>query len=66
MKCDMTTETRWGEETMTLELRTRYQELIEEGVDDSIKTLCEEFCNFPKESISQIICGDKEIIEFEW
>ena len=42
------------------------KELIEEGVDDSIKTLCEEFCNFPKESISQIICGDKEIIEFEW
>ena len=66
MKCDMTTETRWGEETMTLELRTRHQELTEEGVEDPIKTLCEEFCNFPKESISQIICGDREIIEFEW
>ena len=66
MKCDMTTETRWGEETMTLELRTRHQELIEEGVEDPIKTLCEEFCNFPEESIRQIICSDNEILKFEW
>ena len=66
MKCDMTTETRWGEETMTLELRTRHQELIEEGVEDPIKTLCEEFCNFPEDSIRQIICSDNKILEFEW
>ena len=66
MKCDMTTETRWGEETMTLELRTRYQELIEEGVEDPIKTLCEEFCNFPEDSIRQIIRSDNEILKFEW
>ena len=66
MKCDMTTETRWGEETMTLELRTRHQELIEEGVEDPVKMLCEEFCNFPEDSIRQIICSGNEILEFEW
>ena len=66
MKCDMTTETRWGEETMTLELKTRHQELIEEGAEDPIKTLCEEFCNFPEDSIRQIICSDNEILKFEW
>ena len=66
MKCDMTTETRWGEETMTLELRTRHQELIEEGVEDPIKTLCEEFSNFPEESVRRIIRSDNEILKFEW
>ena len=66
MKCDMTIETRWGEYTMTTELRERYQKLIEEGVADPIKRLCEEFCNFPEDSIRKIICNDNEIIEFEW
>ena len=66
MKCDMTTETRWGEETMTLELRTRHQELIEEGVEDPLKVLCEEFSNFPEDSIRKIICSGNEILEFEW
>jgi DNA polymerase-1 len=66
MKCDMTTETRWGEETMTLELKTRHQELIEEGAEDPLKVLCEEFCNFPEDSIRQIICSDNEILAFEW
>jgi hypothetical protein len=65
MKCDMTTETRWGEETMTLELKTRHQELIEEGAEDPLKVLCEEFCNFPEDSIRQIICSDNEILAFE-
>jgi DNA polymerase-1 len=66
MKCDMTTETRWGEETMTLELKTRHQELIEEGAEDPLKVLCEEFCNFLEDSIRQIICSDNEILKFEW
>ena len=66
MKCDMTTETRWGEETMTTELRVRYQELVEEGVEKPLDQLCEEFCNFPKESIRQIICNDNETLTFEW
>ena len=66
MKCDMTTEARWGEESMTLELKTRHQELIDEGVEDPLKILCEEFCNFPEDSIRQIICSDNEILEFEW
>ena len=66
MKCDMTTEARWGEGSMTLELKTRHQELIDEGVEDPLKVLCEEFCNFPEDSIRQIICSDNEILEFEW
>lgn len=66
MKCDMTTETRWGEEMMTLELKTRHQELIDEGAEDPLKVLCEEFCNFPEDSIRQIIGSDNEILEFEW
>lgn len=66
MKCDMTTETRWGEDTMTTELRVRHQELIEEGVENPLDKLCEEFCNFPRESISQIIRSDNEILKFEW
>ena len=67
MKCDMTTEMRWGEEAMTTELKERYQNLIdEEGVEDPLKALCEEFCNFPEESIRKIICSGNEILEFEW
>ena len=66
MKCDMTTEARWGEESMTLQLKTRHQELIDEGVEDPLKVLCEEFCNFPEDSIRQIICSDNEILKFEW
>ena len=66
MKCDMTTETRWGEETMTTELKVRYQKLVEDGVENPFGKLCEEFCNFPKDSIRQIICSDNEILKFEW
>ena len=66
MKCDMTTETRWGESTMTSELRMTYQELIEDEVENPLDQLCEEFCNFPRESISQIICDDNEVLKFEW
>ena len=66
MKCDMTTETRWGEDTMTSELREAYQKLIENKVSNPLKVLCEEFCNFPEDSIRQIICSDNEILEFEW
>jgi hypothetical protein len=66
MKCDMTKETRWGEETMSTELRIRHQELIKEGVENPLDRLCEEFCNFPEDSIRKIICNDNEIIEFEW
>lgn len=66
MKCDMTVETRWGEDTMTTELKAAYQKLIKNEVDKPLDKLCEEFCNFPRESISQIICSDNEILEFEW
>lgn len=66
MKCDMTVETRWGEDTMTSELRVAYQELIAEGVENPLDKLCEEFCNFPKESICKIIHNDNEILKFEW
>ena len=66
MKCDMTTETRWGEDTMTSELREAYQKLIENKVSNPLKALCEEFCNFPEDSIRQIICSDNEILKFEW
>ena len=66
MKCDMTTETRWGEDTMTSELREAYQKLIKNKVSNPLEVLCEEFCNFPEDSIRQIICSDNEILEFEW
>jgi hypothetical protein len=66
MKCDMTTETRWGEDTMTSELREAYQKLIKKKVSNPLEALCEEFCNFPEDSIRQIICSDNEILEFEW
>ena len=66
MKCDMTTETRWGEDTMTTELRVAYQELIAEGVENPFEILCEEFCNFPRESICKIIDSDNEILNFDW
>ena len=66
MKCDMTTESRWGEDTMTTELRVAYQELVAEGEDNPLGKLCEEFCNFPRESVCKIIRSDNEILEFEW
>ena len=66
MKCDMTTETRWGEDTMTTELRVAHQELIAEGAENPLDKLCEEFCNFPRESICKIIDSDNEVLEFEW
>jgi len=51
---------------MTSELRMTYQEHIDNEVEKPLDKLCEEFCNFPRESISQIICGDNEILKFEW
>ena len=51
---------------MTTELRVAYQELVAEGVDNPIDKLCEEFCNFPRESVCQIIQKDNEILKFEW
>jgi len=66
MKCDMITEKRWGEDTMTSELKEAYQKLIKKKVKKPLDKLCEEFCNFPEESIRQIICGDNEILKFEW
>ena len=66
MKCDMTVESRWGEDTMTTELRVAYQEFIAEGEDNPLGKLCEEFCNFPRESVCQIIHNDNGILEFEW
>ena len=66
MKCDMTTESRWGEDTMTSELRVAYQELIAEGVENPLDKLCEEFCNFPKESICEIINDENKTLMFKW
>lgn len=66
MKCDMTIESRWGEDTMTTELRVAHQELIAEGIENPLEKLCEEFCNFPRESVCQIIQKDNEILTFEW
>jgi hypothetical protein len=51
---------------MTSELKVAYQELIEEGVENPLERLCEDFINFPKESICQIICNENEILDFEW
>lgn len=66
MKCDMTIESRWGEETMTSELRVAYEEFISKGIENPLDKLCEEFCNFPKESVCKIICNDNEVLNFEW
>ncbi len=66
MKCDMTTEARWGEETMTTELKSAYKELQKKKEENPLEKLCEEFCNFPRESICQIINNDNEILKFEW
>lgn len=66
MKCDMTTEGRWGEETMTSELKSAYEEQKAEGEENPLDKLCEEFCNFPRESICEIISEDKETLKFEW
>ena len=66
MKCDIVSENRWGEETMTSELKVAYEELLAENTENALEKLCNEFCNFPKESISQIIRGDSEVLKFEW
>lgn len=66
MRCDMTVETRWGEDAMTTELRVAHQEHLEAGVENPLGKLCEEFCNFPEDSIRQIICNENEILKFEW
>ena len=66
MKCDMVTETRWGEEAMAQELKLLHKKLIDNDIANPVEALCKEFCNFPEESIRQIICGDGEAIKFEW
>jgi hypothetical protein len=66
MKCDLVMEERWGEDTMTTELQVSYEELKKDGVENPVEKLCKEFCNFPEESIRQIICGDGEVLKFEW
>jgi len=66
MKCDMVTETRWGEEAMAQELKLLHKKLIDKDITNPVEELCKEFCNFPEESIRQIICGNGEAIKFEW
>jgi DNA polymerase I-like protein with 3'-5' exonuclease and polymerase domains len=66
MKCDMTAETRWGEGAMAQELKMLHKDLVIKDIENPVETLCKEFCNFPEESIRQIICGDGEAIKFEW
>ena len=38
----------------------------EEGIENPLDKLCDEFCNFPEDSIRQIICSENEILKFEW
>lgn len=45
MKCDLVTETRWGEDTMTEEIKEFYQKLIKKNEKQPLDKLCEEFCN---------------------
>ena len=66
MKCDMTAETRWGEGAMAQELKMLHKDLVIKDIENTVETLCKEFCNFPEESIRQIICGDGEARKFEW
>ncbi len=66
MKCDMTMETRWGEDAMTTELKAAYEELKTHSKKTALQKLCKEFCNFPRESICDIIEGRQEILKFEW
>ena len=35
-------------------------------IKNPLDKLCKEFCNFPEDSIRQIICSDNEILKFEW
>ena len=65
MKCDMTIETRWGEGAITTELKDKYNKLTEKS-ENALDELCEEFCNFPKESIIKVINGSDEVLKFEW
>lgn len=65
MKCDMTTESRWGEDAMTTELKDCYKKLVEANTDNPITVLCEKFPNFPQDSIRSIIENNNETIKFK-
>lgn len=66
MTCDMVAESRWGEGAMATELREAYGKLLKEGVENPLDQLCEEFCNFPRESICKIIEDETAVLQFEW
>lgn len=64
MKCDMTIESRWGENLMATELKDYYKKLQEKNIENPLEELCKEFPNFPEESIRQIICGNSKVLKF--
>ena len=68
MKCDMVVEKRWGEDIMSEELREEYQRIIKKtGSKKPLEDLCNEFPNFPADSIKEVITDEtaKTILKFD-
>ena len=68
MKCDMVIEKRWGEDTMSEELREEYQRIIKKtDSKDPLEDLCNEFPNFPADSIKEVVTDEtaQTIIKFD-
>ncbi len=66
MKCDVVTESRWGEEAMAEELRVDYSKLQSERRQNPLDDLCKEYPNFPKESVEKVIKGEAQKLEFSF
>ena len=64
MKCDIEVERRWGEATMSTEIKESYLTLVEKGVKNPLEKLSKQYPNFPIESLRKVIEGESDRIIF--
>ena len=65
MACDATIEERWGEDSMSVDILERYDDLKNDSsVDDPLSVLAEEFEEFPKNSLEKLVKNETSVIKF--
>lgn len=65
MACDATIEERWGEDSMSVDILERYEELKNDpNVDNPLLVLTGEFEEFPLDSIKDLVNGKTKVIKF--
>lgn len=64
MKCDIEVENRWGEATITSEIKEEYQKWVEKGVKEPLLELSKQYPNFPMDSLEKVIKNESDRLLF--